>query len=201
MLYCIVIYLTEKVLSDREGRDRPDRLSRVGILSAAELYRHGAIDKICITVEPQLSNPQVRRLKILLNNPPEEDIVVDAKTVTTGEEIRTFRKLAEENKWNSLITIGNHAHLPRIKREIKKTFKNDGVEARSSREILSRYPRYSSILSETEDWPEQRSLALQERILKLPILGSLVLKMAPHLSRLKVSLQTWGFRQIENKKF
>ena len=196
------VALLHSYLSDREGKERPDRLSRVGILAAAELYRRGDIDKIYITVEPQLSGPQVRRLKILLNNPAEEDIVVNAKTVTTEEEIKTFRKLAEENEWNSLITIGNHAHLPRIKREIRKTFKGSRIEAKSSREILSQYPRYSSILSEMEGWPEQRSLALQEKILRLPILGSLILKMAPHLSsRLKVTLQTWGFRQIENKKF
>ena len=196
------VALLHSYLSDREGKERPDRLSRVGILAAAELYRRGDIDKICITVEPQLSGPQVRRLTILLNNPPEEDIVVNAKTVTTEEEIKTFKKLAEEKEWSNLITIGNHAHLPRIKREIRKTFKSGRVEAKSSREILSQYPRYSSILSEMENWPEQRSLALQEKILKLPILGSLILKMAPHLpSRLKVTLQTWGFRQIENNRF
>lgn len=195
------VALLHSYLSDREGKERPDKLSRVGILAAAELYRHGDIDKICITVKPQLSGPQVRRLKTLLNNPPEEDVVVDAKTVTTEEEIKTFKKLAEENEWNSLITIGNHIHLPRIKREIRKTFKSGRVEAKSSREILSHYPRYSSILSEMEGWPEQRSQALLENILNVPILGRLALKMAPLLPRLKVTLQTWVFRQIENKRF
>lgn len=191
------IALLHSYLSDREGKERPDRLSRVGILAAAELYRRGDIDKICITVEPGLSGPQARRLKILLNDPPEEGIVVEAKTVTTEEEIKTFKKLAEENGWNSLITIGNPAHLPRIKREIQRTFKSNPVEAKSSREILSQHSRYSSILSDMKDWPEQKSLALQEKILNLPILGSLALKMAPRLAHLKVTLQTWGYRQIE----
>jgi uncharacterized SAM-binding protein YcdF (DUF218 family) len=152
-------------------------------------------------VEEKLSEPQIRRLKTLLDNPPEKDIVVDAKTVTTEGEIKTFSELAEENDWSNLVTIGNDVHLPRIKREIEKTFGKRKVEARSSKEILSQYSRYSSILADTEKWQEQKALALQEKILMLPILGRLILGMAPYLSHSKVTLQSWVFKQLEKRKF
>ena len=41
--------LVHGYLTDREGKDRPDRLTRMGILAASELYRHGQVDKICFT--------------------------------------------------------------------------------------------------------------------------------------------------------
>lgn len=193
------VALLHSYLADREDEEKPDRLTRTGILAAAELYRHSEIDKICITVEQRLSNPQIRRLKILLNNPPEEDVVVDAKTVTTEEEVTTFRKLAEENEWDNLISIGNHAHLPRIKNEVKKTFGERKVKVMSSSEILSQYPRYSSILADMKDWPEQKFLAFQENILSLPLLGNMMLKIAPRLSRLKVDLQSWTAKRLEKR--
>ena len=73
------------------------------------------------------------------------------------------------------------------------------IQARDTGEVLSNYSRYKNILNEMENWPEQRSLAIQEKILNLPVLGSLLLRIAPHLSHLKVSLQSWGFRQLEKK--
>lgn len=195
------VALLHSYLADRKNKEKPDRLTRVGILAAAELYRHREIGKICITVESELSKPQVGRLNILLNNPPEEDIVSAEKTVTTEGEVKTFNELAEEHGWTDLVTIGNHSHLPRVKREIGKTFKERRVEAKSAREILSRYPRYSPILSEMENWPEQKSLNFLEKILNLSILGGMILKAGPYLSSYKVALQTWVFKQIENKKF
>ena len=60
------------------------------------------------------------------------------------------------------------------------------------------YPRYSNILSEMESWPEQKSFALQEKILNIPILGGLILETAVPLSKIKVRLQTYVFRLIEN---
>lgn len=195
------VALLHSYLADRKDKEKPDRLTRTGILAAAELYRHDEIEKICITVEPELSGPQVRRLRTLLNNPPEEDIVVEGETVTTEEEVKTFNKLAENRGWNNPITISNHAHTPRIKREIRKTFMGKGVEVKNAREILSQYPRYSHILTEMKDWPEQKSLNFQEKVLSLPILGNMILKTGPHLSRYKVALQTWVFKQIENRRF
>lgn len=195
------VALMHSYLADREGKDRPDRLTRIGILAAAELYRHGEIDKICITVEPQLSNPQVGRLRTLLNNPPEKDIVVDAETVTTEQELRSFGRLAEENGWTNLITIANHSHLPRIRGIIEKIFARGGtiIEAKSSREILSQYPRYFSILGEMEHWPEQKTIAIYERILGIPGLETLASKIGSRLKHIKVILQSWIFNQLEKK--
>ena len=195
------VALLHSYLADREDNQKPDRLTRTGILAAAELYRHGEISKICITVEHQLSSKQVERLKILLGEMPQEDLVVKAETVTTRDEIATFKQLAQENGWDSLITIGNDAHLPRIKREIKRGFGDFSIEiqAKSAKEILEGRSRYFSITNEMKDWPEQKSLAFQEKILNTPIIGSVLLKVAPYLSHLKVVLQSWGFKQLERQ--
>jgi hypothetical protein len=199
------IALLHGYLADRDNPEKPDRLTRTGILAACELYRNDEIDKICLTTKEELSNPQAKRIKMLLANPPKEDVVVNPETVTTRGEIRTFKKLAEQNGWNNLITIANHKHIPRIEKEIKNTFKEKEVAVRSTEEILSQYPhysdRYKDILSDMENWPEQKSLALQEKILNLPVLGSLILKAANPLSRIKVSLQTWIFKQLEENRF
>lgn len=195
------VVLVHGYLTDREGKDRPDRLTRIGILAAAELYRHGEIDKICFTAEKELSNSQVKRIRTLLNNPPEEDIVVEARAVTTEEEVKTFNRMSEENNWGNLLTIGNQEHLPRIEREIRKTFKDKPVEVISSKEVLSAYPRYSSILSDMEDWPEQISLSLQEKVLSFPIIERLALKIISYLLRYKIAMQKWAFRQVELNKF
>jgi hypothetical protein len=199
------VALLHGYLADRDNPEKPDRLTRTGILAACELYTNDEIDKICLTTKEELSNPQAKRIKMLLANPPEEDVVVSPETVTTRDEIKTFKKLAEQNEWNNLITIANHKHIPRIEKEIKKTFKEKEVRVRSTEEILSQYPhysnRYSNILSEMENWPEQKSLALQEKILNVPILGNLILRVAFPLSRIKVRLQTYVFRQIENNRF
>lgn len=208
------VALLHSYLRDREGKGIPDRLSRLVILAAAELYRRGKIGKVCITVEPELSALYVKRLKTVLglSGEDKEDLKVKAledllvvvpRTVTTAQEVQAFKEISEENDWNNLITIGNHAHLPRIQREIKKRFRSSDkkIEARSSGEILSRYPRYESILEEMEMWPEQHSLAMQERILNIPVLGNLALCIAPRLSHVKIALQSWGLNQIERNRF
>lgn len=193
------VALLHSYLSDRKNNSKPDRLTRTGILAAAELYRHGEISKICITVEPQLSGPQTRRLRSILPGIPQNDLIVEAKTVTTRDEIAIFRELAKQRGWINLITIGNEAHIPRIKREIERGFNgtNIDIKARSAKELLGRYPRYSSIVNEMSNWPEEKSLTFQETILNIPILGNLLLRVAPHLSHLKVVLQSWSLRQLE----
>jgi hypothetical protein len=193
------VVLIHSYLADREDSQKPDRLSRLGILAASELYRREKVDKICITVEPNLSAPQVRRLNALLRHPPEEDIIVRAQTVTTREEVETFRDLAKGSDWGELTTIGNSAHLPRIKKEVERSFKKRLVNVRDAKEILAQYPRYDSVLSETENWPEQKSLVFQERVLGVPILGETLLKLAPYLSHYKVALQSWFFKRIEDR--
>lgn len=199
------VALLHGYLADRDNPEKPDRLTRTGILAACELYRHSEIDKICLTSVEELSGPQVERLTEHLTHIPEEDVIVSPETVTTRGEIKTFKKLSEQNGWDNLITIANHKHIPRVEREINKTFKNKSVEARSAKDILLQYPhgsdRYENILRKMEDWPEQKSLAFQEKILNVPILGNLILKIALPLSGIKVRLQTWAFRRIENKKF
>ncbi|MGD8744074.1 MAG: ElyC/SanA/YdcF family protein [Candidatus Woesebacteria bacterium] len=190
--------LQHSYLGDRREDNKPDRLTRLGILAALEMYRGGEIDIICINVVPELSDSQVERYKMLLKNGlNDEDLIVEAETVSTAGEVKKFKQLADERGWEKLITIGNKVHLPRIKKEVKKTFGDREVTVMSAEEILSRYSRYLSILEDKEGWPEQRSLALQERILSTPILGELVLQLTPILSKQKVAIQTWVFKRIE----
>lgn len=191
------VALVHGYLADREGKNRPDRLTRVGILAAAELYRHGEIDKVCFTAKSELSDSQVKRFKRLLNNPPKEDIVVDAKVVTTRGEVETFKEMAERYNWQNLVTIANKNHLPRIRRETKRIFKDVDVKSLSSREVLAKHPRYIPILVDMKNWGEQISLSFQERILNTPIIGPLSLMLVPHVSRYKVVLQEYFFRQLE----
>jgi hypothetical protein len=189
--------LVHGYLTDREGKDKPDRLTRVGILAAAELYRHGEIDKVCFTAKPELSDLQVKRLKTLLNNPTEKDIIVDPKVVTTRGEVETFKELSERNGWKNLITIANKDHLPRIRKEIKRAFGEKEIESISSRSVLDRYARYSPVLAEMDSWEEQVSLSFQEKILNTPIIGALALNIVPHFSKYKVALQYRFFNQLE----
>src|SRR3989304_2815113 len=109
------VALLHSYLADREGKKIPDRLGRTGVLAAAELYRHGKISKICITVEPELSKLLSSRLNTLLNHPPQDDVITVPKAVTTAQEITFFRELAEFNSWDdppgNLVTIGNYEHL------------------------------------------------------------------------------------------
>lgn len=193
--------LVHSYLADREDKDKPDRLSRMGILAAAELYRHGEIDKICFTAKPELSNSQVKRLRTLLSNPPDEDIIVDAKVVTTRGEVETFKKMSERNGWDDLLTIANESHLPRIRKELKRAFKDKEVESLSSKKILSKYPRYSSVLADMNNWKEQISLSFQEKILNTPVIGSLALKLVSYVSQYKVALQYRFFKHLESKNF
>ena len=199
------VALLHSYLADREGRKRPDRLGRTGVLAAAELYRHGKISKICITVEPELSELLSSRLNTLLNNPPRGDIVAVPETVTTAQEITFFRELAEVNSWDdppgNLVTIGNQEHLPRINREIQKSYLP--MRAMSTQEILSEYPRYKGILAEMDSWPEQKSQRTWERILgateKMPLLANIMAKFGPRFYPKKIALQRLLFRLLEKK--
>ena len=106
--------LVHGYLTDRKGKDRPDRLTRLGIHAAAELYRHGQIDKICFATDRSLSENQVRRLKVFLKNLPEEDVIVYPEAITTRGEINTFKKMSDDNGWENLLAIGNKSHIPRV---------------------------------------------------------------------------------------
>jgi hypothetical protein len=194
------VALIHSYLKDRQGKERPDRLTRVGILAGAELYRKGEISKICITIVPELSNLITGRLNKLVTI-TEEDLVVKPEAVSTREEIKSFRKVAEEAGWSNLLTVGNHTHLTRIKREIGEAFKNSNKDIRtiSPEEILSRYPRYKGVINEMRDWKEQKSFDLQEKVLNTPVLGDLLLFLQDYFPKIKITLQTWVFKQLEKQ--
>ena len=191
--------LVQSYLADRQEPDKPDRLSRLGLLTAAEMYRRDEIDIICITVVPELSEAQVQRLQALLRNPPEGVIVSAEETVTTRGEIRTFKRLAEENGWDSLVTIANQAHVPRTRREIVEEFRNVPVNTITPEQKLKEYPRYEPVLDAMTTWPEQISLEKQEKILNNPLVGPLLLKAAEYFADFKVFLQTSMLKKIEGQ--
>jgi uncharacterized SAM-binding protein YcdF (DUF218 family) len=194
------VALIHSYLKDRQGKERPDRLTRVGILAAAEMYRRGEISKICVTVVPELSNLIAGRLKKLITI-PEEDLIIQPETVSTKGEIKTFRKMAEEAGWSNLLTIGNSTHLTRIKREIGEAFKNSDKNIRtiSPEEILDRYSRYEGVMNEMKHWQEQKSFDMQERVLNTPVLGDSLLLLQECFPNIKITLQTWVFKQLEKR--
>ena len=204
------VALLHSYLPDREGRKIPDKLGRIGVLAASELYRKGEnrkgeISKICITVEPYLASLLTKRLNTLLNNPPIEDLVVLPQAVSTFGEVETFRKLADENDWNNLLTIGNHEHLPRIRRVIDNVFpKTDkNIDTTSPKEILSKYPRYKNILDDMDNWPEQQSFNRVERFInivrKIPFLKNFAESHFSEVLPSKIALHAWIFRQSEKR--
>ena len=192
------VALIHSYLKDREGREIPDRLTRVGILAAAELYRKNEVSKICVTVVPELSDLITGRIKKLITI-PEEDLIVRPKTISTRGEIRTFRKTAEETGWKNLLTIGNKTHVARIKREINEAFKDSDIKVKaiSPEEILSRYTRYEGVINEMKNWQEQASFNKYEKFVNTPILRDLLLLQGDHFPRVKITLQTWVFKQLE----
>lgn len=164
--------LVHSYLEDRDDKDRPDKLTRLGILSAAELYRNGEIDKIVVTVGGGLSENIEKRFKMLLSNSlREEDLIVSPTTATTEGEIGGLKKLSErdENNWVSITTIGNTSHRERVKECISKSFGEENeVKVLTHKKVLSKYPRYSfetyNIIKNMESWPETLSMKTQENL-------------------------------------
>lgn len=196
------VALIHSYLYDRKGTGKPDRLTRTGILAAAELYRRGEIGKMVIAVEPNLAEIIEKRLHFILQNRlKEEDLVTRPNGVTTVQEIKTFVDIAEENKWTNLVEIGNHAHKPRIER-IAKNF-SQKIDVVTAKEVISRFPRYNNIVKEIENYPEQKSLSKQEeffaKLVKIPVFGPFIADVLPQILPGKIALQLWMFRQLEKR--
>jgi hypothetical protein len=172
--------LIHAYLNDREGRDIPDRLTRMGILAAGELYRHGEAEKVYITAVPELATTIEKRLKSLLSSIPNEDVIVRPFAKTTKQELFTFKKAAETENSGSLICIANEAHVPRVKKLVRLMFgEKEKIQVIDIDDILEKYPRYRGIISESKNWPEQISLQIKENTIKklteTPLIGRFVL--------------------------
>lgn len=194
------VALIHSYLYDRNGTGKSDRLTRTGVLAAAELYRRGEVDKMVVAVEPNLAELIEKRLHILLqDNLKEEDLVIRPNGVTTVQEVGTFVDIAKENGWDHLLEIGNHAHKPRIER-IARNF-DKKIEVIGAKEVLNRFPRYKNIVNEMENYPEQKSLSKQEeffaKLVKIPLVGPFIADVLPQILPSKIAIQRWMFSQIE----
>jgi hypothetical protein len=194
--------LIHSYLPDLKEAERPDRLSRTSLLAAAELYRRDETDTLCITVQSVLSNLLVERLGMLLYNSLKDNLVVKSEAISTVEEIRSFKRLAEENNWSDLLFLGHSEHLPRVKREVQRIFKHSEkkVEVKSVEGILSRFPRYQGILADMENWPEKQYVKWQEKrtnfVSQIPFLGRIAMTVFPQIMpEAKMAFQRWLHRQ------
>jgi hypothetical protein len=188
--------LVHSYLMDRKDTSKPDKLTRLGLLAAAELMRRGEVDKVCLATLPELSSPQAKRLEILLDN-PEAEISINPQAKYTTEELRAFKELAEIYEWSDLASIACEPHIQRVTRETKKAFGDTFVEIMSSNEILSRFQRYSNVYDEVEKWPEYKSFKTQEEILNTPFLGGAILSLSPIIVPFKIEIQSFVFRLTE----
>ena len=195
--------LIHSYLKDRGGKKRPDRLTRSCLLAACELKRKDEIGKVCITVTQELALPMVARLK-LIGRFADNEIVVRPQTVTTNDEVRSFKKITKEFGWTSLKTIAVGPHLPRIKNDIARHFGEDEkVTTVAAEDILCENPRFSQVLNDMKSWPELTSLKKQEvffqRISNIPVLGDFVLNTLPRAipGKVKIVLQSLLFRLLE----
>lgn len=194
------VALVHSYLSGRENPGVPDKLSRTGLLAAAELYRRGKIEKICIAVEPNLADMLAKRLRVLLQDKlRDEDLVVRPNGFTTVQEIRTFVKTAKKEGWGNLTAIGNNAHAPRIRRIASRY--QEKMSVQSARGILVLFPRYDDLVNKMLNFPEQLSLDRQEKIANkiaaIPVIGHIATDLIPQIVPGKVALQLWVFKKIE----
>lgn len=197
---CLFIH---SYLSDRHVPNKPDRLTRLSLLSAAELYRHGVVDDICISVVPELSKPMVKRLKSLVDSLQDSNLIIDPVTVTTKQEVTVFKKVIETNKYAKIFSVANESHIPRIKRLIDNIFDDNDVQVMSTEDVLGKYPRYSGIINDSKSWSEQKSLIKQENILnkfaRVPIIGNFLSTYLPEIVPNKIIFQKWLFGRFEKK--
>lgn len=142
----------------------------------------------------------VRELN-LIGHFDESEIITQARTVTTDDEVRTFKDLAKINGWKNLKTLGVKAHAPRIENSISSHFGNDQkVPVLSAEDVLSQNTRYSRVLTEMKSWPEITSPENQEaslaKISEIPGVGKFIVETAPRLipAKLKIALQSLLFR-------
>lgn len=172
-------YLRDKKL------DRPDKITRVSLLSAAEALRAGEIDEICITETGDYGETMGRHLGKILRSPAsEEHINVIPEGKSTEEELKTFTAAYDGDI--ELISISNHEHTPRVKRIINGMAKqgDQDILVLDERDFMPGTQRYDGLLDDMENWPDQKSIARKEKILN-------TLSKVPHLEDVVVKTQLW----------
>lgn len=197
------VVLIHSYLTDRGGKDSPDRLTRACLVAATELKRRNEIGKVVITVTGDLARPMVRHLN-QIGDFDQEDIIIRSKTATTDEEVKTFRQITRGLESKSLKTIAIGVHIPRIKNSIARHFGEDqNVSVVSAESVLSQNPRFRDVLAEMKNWPELASLKKQEaffqKVSSVPLLGNLITNILPRVvpDKIKVALQLFLFRLLE----
>jgi hypothetical protein len=183
-------------LGDPKVEGKPDGLTRLGILSAAELYRQKIVGKICVSVIPELSEGIVKRLKILLNNPSEKNLLVSPTTVSTDEEVEVFSQMINENSLGSSISVAADIHIPRIEKSKRRY--SPYSKTLAFEDILDCRLRYKQVLLDSKSYSEYKSLKKQEKIFdllgKIPFWGEKIVTQLPRKIPSKISLQERLFK-------
>lgn len=201
--------------TDRPGK--PDVFARLSVLAASEVYRQGGAEVVVFTTgsvafgEPSISDTMAAQLQRNLPKIPEADVIAENPNPpsSTRKELRTFKKLAQENGWDNLLIIGKEAHLSRIKREAGRILGRDfNVTVKSAEEVLNEGSpwyraqklreerrgyslpeetpnRYRKILEKVTKSPQQETFRKRERIINaidaIPLVGGQLLDFIERL--------------------
>lgn len=181
---------------------KPDRSARLQTLAAGELLRRGAIDRAVFlaghmsyegdTTKEGLSLAEKMAAQLRRNLPktPEGAIIAQPLAMSTRDEIREFKQLAEGQNWH-LSIVGKRAHLKRMQRSVGRFFGKDSsrVQIMCHEDILAQ-KRYRKIIQAMQTSPEEQAFARRERIINLldsiPLLGGWIIDNLNLLSITKI---------------
>ena len=202
-------YLNDDKRKDGSCVPIPDKTARACIITAAELYRRGEVDKIAVSSVPELSQPIVNRLLLLLpKSLKPEDIISTGQSKTTSSEAHEIRKIMEKENIKHVTSICINPHKGRVEGNLKRVFGKDSVnvEVATFDEVLMKLnkERYEKVVEGSKNWKEMVAISKQEiladKMLKIPLIGPfLVYNLWDHLPY-KVPLQRWMLSKLGSGK-
>jgi len=175
---------------------KPDESSRLQVLAAAELLGRKRVQAVVFAGGdiPSESNPEpdvygglgsrmAAQLRRDMPNLPESAIVLRPVARSTRGEIAEFKKLAQEREWANLMVVSKKSHLERVQRAVNRFFgrRSRAIPVKSNEDILSKYPRYASIIDKLKKSRGEQAFAKRERLInaidRIPLIGGALLDL------------------------
>lgn len=201
----------------RRRTDQPDVNSSLQVLAAGELLRQEKVEVVIFTAgslkagEPFLANIMTNELHKNTRGHYENAVITrPAKKTSTRGEVEEFKRIAEENGWNNLMVIGKEAHVKRIRRAIKRAFRNRGneISVKSTEDVLMYESpayapnRYRNIIHKVNESPQNKGFIRREKLISLvdsiPVIGGQLLDL---LNKILVNknLEMWVAKALSRK--
>ena len=199
----------------RQGQ--PDVYSSLQVLAAGELLRQSKIEAVVFTTGSlkkggsTIAQAMTNELNINTREHYKDSVInAPPKETSTRAEIRQFEKIAQERGWNNLMVIGKNAHLKRIRRAIKRTFRNRGDEipVKSTEDVLmTEAPvyapnRYRDIIRKVHASAQDQGFKRREKIISLvdsiPLIGGQLLDLLNKILANK-NLEMWTAKVLSRK--